>query len=304
MNVKALRAFRATLAGGTLAKAAEAINLSQPAVSRLISALEGELRLTLFDRSGRNLTPTDEGLSFYLEAGRILNNLDEIPNIAADIRAGKAETLRIVTMPRVAHAFTVPAVAQFLGTSPTTNVMLDVQTRREASKWLAGKQYDLGIGALPVDHPEISTEVLFQMRAQAVVPRDHSLSSKSTIDADDLKDCPIIRLMRGLLLREQADDFFGAAGITARQYIEVASSQMACSLAECGVGITVADELVATQCSSDRVSVIPLEPERWMSFGVLMPRKTRPKADVEKFMRILKEKAEDLARSSTTIRLA
>ncbi|MEP5091303.1 MAG: LysR family transcriptional regulator, partial [Paracoccaceae bacterium] len=104
MNIKSLRAFRATLSEGSLAAAGHVLHLSQPAVSRLISGLEGELRLDLFDRSGRNLTPTPEGLAFYREAGRILDNLDEIPNIAAEIRAGRTESLRIVAMPRVARA--------------------------------------------------------------------------------------------------------------------------------------------------------------------------------------------------------
>ncbi|WP_145975925.1 LysR family transcriptional regulator, partial [Ruegeria atlantica] len=65
MNIKALRAFRATLSEGTLVAASEILHLSQPAISRLISGLEAELGLTLFDRSGRNLTPTREGLAFY-----------------------------------------------------------------------------------------------------------------------------------------------------------------------------------------------------------------------------------------------
>ena len=102
MNIKALRAFRATVSEGSLAGAARVIHLSQPAVSRLISSLEGELRLALFHRTGRSLMPTKEALAFYREAGRILDNLDEIPKIAAEIKAGKTESLRVVAMPRIA----------------------------------------------------------------------------------------------------------------------------------------------------------------------------------------------------------
>lgn len=64
MNFKSLRAFRLVVSQGSLAAAAEALNLSQPAVSRLISLLEDETKLTLFDRSRRRLTLSEAGEAF------------------------------------------------------------------------------------------------------------------------------------------------------------------------------------------------------------------------------------------------
>ncbi len=271
MNIKALRAFRATLSEGSLVAASEILHLSQPAISRLISGLEAELKLTLFDRSGRNLTPTPEGLAFYREAGRILDNLDEVPRIAAEIRAGRTETLRIVTMPRIAQSLSAPAVARFMKASPGTNINLDVRARREAGKWLAGREYDIGIGALPVDHPGIVTKPLLRVRAQAVLPLDHPLSIREEITASDLAEETIIRLMHGLLLRDQLDDIFHSAGVTPKQTCEVAASQLACSLVAEGAGVTVADELVVAQTNSDKLALVPVTPERWMTFGLLYP---------------------------------
>jgi DNA-binding transcriptional LysR family regulator len=61
MNIKALRAFRAVVAEGSVIGASRTMNLSQPAVSRLLALLEAELRLTLFLRVRRRLVLTDEG---------------------------------------------------------------------------------------------------------------------------------------------------------------------------------------------------------------------------------------------------
>lgn len=302
MNIKALRAFRATLSEGSLARAAELLHLSQPAVSRLVSGLEGHLRLTLFDRSGRNLTPTPEGLAFYREAGRILDNLDEIPSIASDIRAGRTETLRIVTMPRIAHALVVPPVAEFIDQNPEINVSLDVRARREASKWLAGSQYDVGIGALPVSHPDIRTEVLVRVRAQAVIPRSLPIADKAVVSAEDLAPYLIIRLMRGLLLREQVDDFFGSAGISPARHLDVASSQIACSLAATGVGVTIADELVASQLPTSQVALVPVVPERWMSFGLLLPKEIVKERSTKAVVELFKEHIARLDTRSQTLR--
>ena len=303
MNIKALRAFTATLSEGSLIAASEILHLSQPAVSRLISGLEGELKLKLFDRSGRALTPTPEGLAFYREAGRILDNLDEVPRIAADIRAGRTETLRIVTMPRIAQSISAPAVARFLGTNPGTNVSLDVRARREAGKWLAGREYDIGIGALPVDHPGIVTSPLLRVRAQAVLPTDHPLSIRHELSAGDLANEAIIRLMHGLLLRDQLDDIFRSAGVTPKQTCEVAASQLACSLVAEGAGITIADELVAAHGAPEKLTLIPVVPERWMTFGLLYPVSQTKTEALHEFETALSEVAAELAEQSPTLEL-
>jgi DNA-binding transcriptional LysR family regulator len=295
MNIKALRAFRATLSEGTLAAAGKILNLSQPAISRLISGLESELRLTLFDRTGRSLTPTAEGTAFYREAGRILDNLDEVPRIAAEIRAGRAENLRIVAMPRIAQSLASPAVAQFVRENPDAGVSLDVRARREASKWLAGREYDIGIGALPVDHPEIRTELLLRVRAQAIVPVNHPLASAKTLSVDALSGVPVIRLMHGLLLRNQLDDMFQSAGIIPKHRCEVASSSLACALVADGGGVTIADELVAAHVDQQRIRIIPITPERWMSFGLLFPANAEPTEACKIFSEILKSQASTLA---------
>ncbi len=301
MNIKGLRAFRTTLAEGSLAAASHKLHLSQPALSRLISTLEAELHLTLFDRSGRNLKPTKEGLAFYREAGRILDNLDEIPAIAAQIRAGRSMTLRIVTMPRVAQSLAAPALAQLIAQEPDINVSLDVRARREASKWLAGREYDIGIGALPVDHPEIETELLLRVQAKAVVPVDHPLASFKEISAEDMASYPIVRLMHGLLLRDQLDDFFQSAGVPIQQSCEVASSQLACSLVAEGGGITIADELLASQMPLGKVIAIPVVPERWMSFGLLFPKNSEASNAREIYVSNMRDLAHQLARQSDSI---
>lgn len=304
MNIKALRAFRATLSEGSLVAASEILHLSQPAISRLISGLEAELRLTLFDRSGRNLTPTPEGLAFYKEAGRILDNLDEVPRIAADIKAGRTETLRIVTMPRIAQSLSAPAVARFTKDNPGTNISLDVRARREAGKWLAGREYDIGIGALPVDHPGIITKPLLRVRAQVVLPLAHPLSERTELSANDLTGESVIRLMHGLLLRDQLDDIFHSAGVTPVQTCEVAASQLACSLVAEGAGITIADELVAAQTKLEKIALVPVAPERWMTFGLLYPVSEIRSSKLVQFEKALFEVVERLARQSTTLELA
>lgn len=301
MNIKALRAFRLAFSEGSVAAASEVMHLSQPAVSRLISGLEAEIQLQLFDRSGRSLAPTKEGIAFYREAGRILDNLDEVPRIASDIRAGRTESLRIVTMPRIAQYLSAPAVAMFTRDHPDVSVTLDVRARREAGKWLAGREYDIGIAALPVRHPDIKTVPLVRVRALAILPVAHPLAKETSLRPDQLASETIIRLMQGLLLRDQLDDTFNSAGCIPEQTHEVSSSQLACALVAEGAGITIADEMVANSFGN-RLATVPIEPEKWMTFGLLLPR-NRPNSELaQQFQEKLLEYVKRVCSSSNTMR--
>ncbi|MEP5091955.1 MAG: LysR substrate-binding domain-containing protein, partial [Paracoccaceae bacterium] len=184
-----------------------------------------------------------------------------------------------------------------------TSISLDVRARREAGKWLAGREYDIGIGALPVDHPDIRTELLLRVKAQAIVPADHALANAKDLSVDELVDVPIIRLMHGLLLRDQLDDMFRSAGVVPRQQCEVASSSLACALVADGGGVTIADELVAANVDQRRIRAIPITPERWMSFGLLFPMNATPTDACCQFVDVLKSHAAILAKSSTSIEM-
>ena len=88
MNFKSLRAFQLVVTQGSLAAAAETMNLSPPAVSRLISLLEVEIKFELFNRTRRRLTMTTAGEAFYRATQPILDGVNELPHIANTIRAG------------------------------------------------------------------------------------------------------------------------------------------------------------------------------------------------------------------------
>ena len=98
MNLKALSAFCQIQRQGSLSAAAQAMNLSQPAVSRLVSGLEHEIGFALFHRDKRALRPTDEGRRFQREAERILAGIEQLGGIARDIRRGGGQSLRVVAL--------------------------------------------------------------------------------------------------------------------------------------------------------------------------------------------------------------
>ena len=271
MNINALIAFRAIVTEGSAGAAARRLHRSQSAISRLIAQLEHDVKLRLFHRTRRRLVLTEDGSAFYKETERILNGLNEIPQIAEDIRARRRSGLRLVVMPRAVAAWVAPAAAEFRTLHPELRLTIDVLRRHDMENWLAGRHYDLGIGALPVHHAAIDSVALFRAPVSAVVARKHPLATRKRIAPADLGSHAIIGFSPGLLPREQMDHIFHAAGFAPDFSLETSSTYLACMLAAHGIGVAIVDT-VSAAVTDGRTVCIPLEPREWVTFGLLTPK--------------------------------
>jgi len=272
MNIRALQAFRAIVAEGSVNAAARTLNLSQPAVSRLISLLESELQLSLFKRDRRRLVLTEQGAAFEREAARILAHFDEIPRIAAEIRASHVKHLRLVTMPRAALSIVTPAVARFVRENPDIEVSLDLRTHRDLESWIGGRHYDFGFGNVPVSHRAAVGVPLVRSCMQVLLPRGHPLEQRTFLKIEDLAGERFIAQFPGLLLRRQTDEIFGASDVIPQRMVMTGSSLIAQHLVANGAGVTLIDHLSMLTLDPAKVSIRPLKPDRWVAFGIIRHR--------------------------------
>src|SRR6185312_7454760 len=102
MDVKLLEAFRAVIDHRSVTAAAQAMGVTQPAVSTQIARLEEACGFALFERSGGRLKPTAEGMLFYAEATRVLGEVDRLQATTAQIRGGQSGKLAIASHPSAA----------------------------------------------------------------------------------------------------------------------------------------------------------------------------------------------------------
>lgn len=290
MDIKKLKGFRAVVVHGSPGAAAASMHLSQPGMSRLISSLEDELKLKLFQRERRKLLLTREGRAFYRETERILAGLDELPSIVSDIKAGGSRRLRIVALARTAGSLVVPALGRFIRAHPNQHCSLDVRGRRDMEHWVAGRHYDMGVAvSLPCDQPGVICQPLYKARAVAMIPAGHPLAAHAHVCARDLAPYPMIGVAPGLRPRQQLDEIFSAAGIEKSYQIETTSSPLACQLVTEGLGITVIDELTARSADNHRFVLRDFEPAYWLRFGVILPEDQEQPPLLDDFIVCLRE---------------
>lgn len=291
MNIKGLRMFRMIVIEGSLAAAAEAMNISPPAASRLLSLLEAETKLQLFHRTKRRLVLTKQGEEFYQEAAHILASFEEIPRIAANIRNKNTGYLRLMTAPRIGQGLVSPAVALMRKNNPELKCTIDVYTRYGIETPIGSRRYDLGIISLPISSSivDIKSRPLFRVRAEVLMPENHPLADKESLTAEDLKSEDMLGLWSNQLWRQQIDDFFRSGGVKPSYAIETRSSLMACQLVSDGAGITVLDRVCARSVDLRGIVMRPLMPERWIVFGCIHQTGHELSANALEFIDCVKE---------------
>lgn len=293
MNLRRLAAFRAIMECGSVTEAAKKLHITQPAISRLIMALEEDLDIKLFNRQRNRLTPTPGAELIYREAQRILAAVDDFPRLAQDIRSHVGSRLRVITMPRAGRCFVVPALRKFTERYPAIHHTIEVQARVDMEMWISRQQFDVGIGALPAVHESLVTEELCSVPLAVVMAPEHPFSNRSELTVKDLVDEPMIALKPGYMLRRYMDEVFEQAGARPLIRTECANSQLACQLAEAGAGLTICDTMSVKIIGGPNAVAVPIKPEFTVTFGILYPAGKEPDDVTRAFTAILREVADE-----------
>jgi DNA-binding transcriptional LysR family regulator len=270
MKLRQLEALRAVVATGTTTQAGELLGLTQSAVSRLITQLESELGLNIFDRQHGRLRITPEGQQFYDVAGKLLSGIDQIMATARDIRTMKSGTLRIIAMPALAYGVLPNAIADINSRFQQIKISVEMGTRLDVEEGVESAQFDFGLATLPINRQAIEVEPLFAADGVCVLPKGHPLTENSVINAEDLSGQPFISMSSGSLLRYQTDDLFGRLGIQRSLSIEAPSTLLATNLVAKGLGVSIVHPFIAL-AYGDKVVSRPFKPSIQYEYGLLFP---------------------------------
>ncbi|MDH5749509.1 MAG: LysR family transcriptional regulator [Rhodospirillales bacterium] len=270
MKLRQLEAMRAVVASGTTTQAAELLGLTQPAVSRLITQLEDELCLNIFDRRHGRLRITPEGQHFYDVAQKVLASIDQITATARDIRTLQAGALRIIAMPALAYGLLPDTIAKFNAEYNQIKVSVVMGNRQDIEEGIEGAQYDLGIATLPNTQQSIDVEPLFAVNCVCIAPKGHPFEKLERVTAKDMSGMSFISLSAGTLFRYRIDELFGSLGIERKLVIEAPSTLLSCNLVARGVGVTIVHPFIAT-AYGDSVISRPFDPAIRLEYGLLFP---------------------------------
>lgn len=242
MNLQHLVAFCRVVDLGSFTRAAEELNLSQPAVTKQVKALEKELGSPLLERRGRQLRLTREGELVYPYAKRIINTAEECRDALHNLRAPGRGVLSIGTVPTIA-LFTLPDVlAQFARERPLVSVRLRTGSNPEVVDMVLRGEVDLGILPIPFTHEQLRTTPLFHDPILLVSSPQAPWADRRWLHPVELSQLPMICYRRGTQFRNFVDAHFDAVGITPNEVMEMDSHEAVKTMVQLGFGVAALPE--------------------------------------------------------------
>jgi DNA-binding transcriptional LysR family regulator len=267
MRLRHIEVFNAIMIAGTVSGAAKLINISQPAVSRLLQHAEIQLGFALFQRTKGRLIPTNEALALHPRIEHLFNNLSDVQRLASNLRSGKTETsLTVLSILTLSHEVLPRAVKLFSAKHPSVNICFKALHSPEIFSALALQEADIGFvfssnKANP--HPALIHEDVANARLVCIAPKGWigtKLLKYSSIQLKDLKALKMVGLETldpiGMAIHQACEQ----NKISFNTAFTVQTYHAALALVEHGLGAAFVDSFTALSADPNKVDVITLNP--------------------------------------------
>lgn len=269
---KQLRAFCHVARLGSVSRAAEAVFLSQPAVSLQLGALESELGVSLFERLGRRLSLTREGQALYELARPLIDGLESLEgDFRTRLRGLSAGELNIAAGSSTILYFLPPLVQAFRAAHPEVQLKLHNVTGKDGLALIRSDEVDLAVGSM-LDVPnDLDYAPVQSFDPFLITPRDHPLARLETLKLEDLSPYGLILPPRRLTTYRLVDLVFQQRRVPYTVALEVGGWEVIKQYVAMGLGISIVTGICIEEADRERLAIRSLRdwfPQR--SYGVVI----------------------------------
>ncbi len=271
-RLKPLRAFCQTVRLGSVSRAAQALFVSQPAVTQQLQALEREFGVVLFERSGRRMSPTREGELLYELAQPLVEGVDGLASQFHDkVRGLDTGELNIAANSSTILYLLPRIVEAFRARHPEVRLTLHPAISADGADLLRADAVDLAVGSMLDVPADLSYEPVYRFEPMLIAPRAHPLANKPKLDLHDLSPHPLILPPKRQITYRLIDLVFQKNRVPYTVALEVGGWEIIKQYVAMGMGISIVSSICLSESDRERLTVRPLSdwfPPR--SYGVIV----------------------------------
>ncbi len=261
MDLRHLTTLCAVIDRGSFSAAAEALGISQPAVSSQIRSLEERLGERLLDRSGRGIRVTEAGrvveryarqvIALEVELERELGEVDG--RIAGRLELGSSTGPGEVILPRL--------LGRFRAAHPDVTVSLVVHDSRTICEMVFAGDLELGIVGAVREQRGLEFAPFMRDELVLITPPDHQLAARSAISLAELSEIELISQQPGSGVRDTLERAFRDAGLAVvRRPMELGLQQSVKAAVLDGIGVSVISRgSVTDEVNDGRLAIVAVE---------------------------------------------
>ena len=297
MDFKKLRIFQAVFTTRSITRAAELVNISQPAVSMHVSQLEQIIGFKLFERRKGRLYPTSEANSLYRHAESLFACLSNLESWVSQVNTDAQGELRIASLYGPAFKVIPRVLARFQKEFPQVSVSLTTGMSPQLLDLVMAGEFDFGIGESHYQDSSIWSQSISQRCYCAVSPRHFPLAKFSTIGPRELDGVPLISLPKWHRTNTEIEHAFNQAGVKRRALYHVDVWGVAMAMAGEGIGATIVDAINLSAFEHLDLCYRQFEADVSFDIAVMFPQ-ARPRSRLAiRFVEIFMETVGDQQRS-------
>ncbi len=253
-------------------KAADALHMTQPAVTFQVRQLEEYFNTRLFDRTHNRINLTEAGKRVFGYAARIFQLYEEMENSVTELTGDISGILMLGASMSVAEYMLPSLLGDFKKQFPDVNIRLKVTNTDGIVSMIEENEIDLAVVEAPVGNKNLVVELCKADQLVVVVPPGHELSGQDKVAAAQLMEYPYIRREEGSGTREVIHDYLKSTGLSAGNLniiMELGSPEAIKGAIEVNMGIAVLSRTaIAKELQLGTLVGVPLDPplERPFSF--------------------------------------
>lgn len=306
VSVHQLRLLIAVVENGGFSRAAEALSLSQPAISHQLKALSTAVGLPVLEIIGRRVQLTQVGSQLYDHARRILAEFEAAGAVLDELRGLRRGRIRIAGDTTVAIYVLPDLLGDFRQEHPAVELSLGVANRRGLHDRLVANEVDFIVsGRQWVDPPvPLTARPFLGNELIAIASPRHQLAGRKRVTLAELAAEPFIIREPGSGTRETTEEALQEAGLSYNPVMEVASNGAIKRAVARDLGVSILSRY-ATQLELELGNLVELDIEGFplrRQWHLFYPRDRRLGPVEEAFLRFVEEGRwkERIGRATTT----
>jgi DNA-binding transcriptional LysR family regulator len=238
VRLEQLDAFVEIHRRGSVSQAAEALFVSQPALTARLKGLERELDTVLFLRSGRGMRLSEAGRAFLPYAERTLDAAGAGRRLLAELARGESGHLALGAAPAVSTYVLPRILTRFRRTHPKVALAVRTGHSEEVLELVLREQVQIGLGR-SLRHPDVEAIPLYEDELVLVVDPKHRFAEAGAVGTEEMSDVQLILFDRTSSYHRLTNEFFRGAGAVPRGVMELDNIDAAKKMVEQGLGVAL-----------------------------------------------------------------
>lgn len=188
MEIQHLRYFIETAQQKNFTRAAEALFITQPMLTRVIKQLESDMGVQLIERTSKSFHLTEAGEAFYIKSRELLLHYDDLTHTIEDVKSSRRGSVSLAIPGVLLDRYFAPLLVAFRRECPHVDISIIEGGSKQVAKRVEEGKTEIGLAMMPIPHMNrFYTEIILHDVACLIVGKDHPFAARASVPLEELQ---------------------------------------------------------------------------------------------------------------------